>query len=336
MKTKTLSFFTLLSLFALPFLWLLSNRATILLWFCQWSPRLAERRGHSAGTKESVSLHLGLVAGPPPAARMIAPPDGQLAEMPRVTPACGQSTLPFSCSQSGASLKHKAEPTSSPGDTILCVLCVFALQKPAHFNKSPENPFSRGSDGRWWASLRKSSACSWKPPLKWIPSLFYYVFVWLTRCNLANKHLVHLSPSHCIGVTIGRLGRCVFAGLLFSVCTGISGGPGANPTSHLSSSSSLLQSSPDVGYQAGSDPSTVLWWFHIFSNSWLAGHYLKGLDTTVRCCHIVHTKATPGASFGRWKPKGVGNSAVKIVVQQEEQVWVLKYRSIQIQMRTIR
>lgn len=60
--------------------------------------------------------------------------------------------------QSRASLKHKAEPTSSPGDTVLCVLCVcvFALHK--HSNKSPENPFSGGSDRRWWTSSQKSSA----------------------------------------------------------------------------------------------------------------------------------------------------------------------------------
>lgn len=114
----------------------------------QRSPRLAGRRGHSEGTVESLSLHLGPVAGPPPVVPMIAPPDGQLAERPRVMLACGQSTLPFSCSQSGASLKHKAEPTRSPGDTVLCVLRVFALQKLTHFNKSPENPFSGGSDRR--------------------------------------------------------------------------------------------------------------------------------------------------------------------------------------------
>lgn len=42
-----------LSLFLVSFLWLLSNRVTIFLWFCQWSSRLVGR-GHRESFVESV------------------------------------------------------------------------------------------------------------------------------------------------------------------------------------------------------------------------------------------------------------------------------------------
>lgn len=74
----------------------------------------------------SVCLHLDLVAGWPPVVLMSAPPDGRLAEAPHVTMACGQSMLPFSCSQNGAA-HFKAQGRTNKRlwrHSPLCAVCV--------------------------------------------------------------------------------------------------------------------------------------------------------------------------------------------------------------------
>lgn len=89
-----------------------------------------------------VSLHLGLLAGRPPVVPMIAPPNGQLAETLGAMNACGQSVPPSSW-----------ETPSS------------VLQKHTYLNKSPENPFSGGSDRcRWTTPLAEILSMLIKPP----------------------------------------------------------------------------------------------------------------------------------------------------------------------------
>lgn len=80
-----------------------------------------------------MSLHLGLVTGWPPVVLIFASPNGRPAETLHAMTACRQSML--QSEQSSAFLKHKAKPRGGPGDTVLCVLCLLALQKLAYFSE---------------------------------------------------------------------------------------------------------------------------------------------------------------------------------------------------------